>query len=188
MYCGELTRLRTLRREDIDSLLRYYNTVELRQYTGVPLPRSRSEMELWLVSASGTDPWNDGHLTLAVDERRTKELLGIARLEDIRRPHSRARFGLSIYSPAQRERGFGTDAARVMLWIAFNVLGLHSVYLDTMEDNERAIHVFSEVGFKRVGVMRETEFMLGQYKGLLYMDILREDFEDHNPGFGPRGS
>jgi diamine N-acetyltransferase len=188
MYCGELTCLRPLEHEDIDWLLEHYNTIELRQYTGVPLPRSRSKMELWLTSAAVENPWKDGHLTLAVDNKQAKEPLGVVRLEDIREPHRRARFGLSIYNPAQRERGFGTEATRVMLWIAFNVLGLHSVYLDTMEGNERAIHVFSEVGFKRIGVMRETEFMLGEYKGLLYMDILRYEFEDQNPGFKPTGS
>ena len=95
--------------------------------------------------------------------------------------------GLSIYDPEQRGKGYGKDATRVLLWVAFNILGLHTVNLDTMEDNERAIHVFREVGFRRVGVLRETEYRLGQYTGLLLMDILRSEFEDQNRGFSVAG-
>jgi RimJ/RimL family protein N-acetyltransferase len=52
-----------------------------------------------------------------------------------------------------------------------------------MEDNERAIRMYEKVGFKVVGLLRETEFIDGAYKGLLIMDILRNEFEDMNPDF-----
>ena len=93
----------------------------------------------------------------------------------------RASIGVSIYDPNQRLKGYGKDATRLMLWVGFHVLGLHSIYLDVMEDNARAIHVAEKVGFKRIGLFRETEYVDGKYKGLLYMDILRDEFMKEYP-------
>jgi RimJ/RimL family protein N-acetyltransferase len=50
-----------------------------------------------------------------------------------------------------------------------------------MEDNERSIHVYEKIGFKRVGILRETEYIDGKRKGLLIMDILRKEFIEKHP-------
>ena len=168
--------LRALEESDIDSMLLYWNTWELRRTIGVPLPRSRAAMEDWLVGASKTDPWKDGELNLAITEKRSGEFLGFAVLRAIRSPHNRGRLGISIYNPQNRSKGYGTDATRVLLWIAFHILGLRSISLDTFPHNERAIRAYRKCGFKRVGLLRKTEFMDGEYCDLLIMDILREEF------------
>jgi len=64
----------------------------------------------------------------------------------------------------------------VLLGVGFNILGLHSIYLDTMEDNERSIRIYEKIGFKRVGLLRETEFIDGARKGLLIMDMLQGEY------------
>jgi len=69
----------------------------------------------------------------------------------------------------------------VLLGVGFHILGLNSIYLDTMEDNERAIQIYEKIGFKRVGLLRETEYMDGAHKGLLIMDILRKEFIEKYP-------
>ncbi|MHA2602458.1 MAG: GNAT family N-acetyltransferase [Candidatus Thorarchaeota archaeon SMTZ1-83] len=176
MYYGELVCLRALEESDIDSMLLYWNTWELRRTIGVPLPRSRAAMEDWLVGASKTDPWKDGELNLAITEKRSGEFLGFAVLRAIRSPHNRGRLGISIYNPQNRSKGYGTDATRVLLWIAFHILCLRSISLDTFPHNERAIRAYRKCGFKRVGLLRKTEFMDGEYCDLLIMDILREEF------------
>jgi RimJ/RimL family protein N-acetyltransferase len=176
MYDGELVRLRALEMSDLDDILKFYNTLELRQFLGPPIARSRRYMEQWLLKVSIWNPWRDGHLYLAVEEKKTKDFLGIARIEDVTLPHNRAEVGISIYNPERRGKGYGTDAMLVLLRVGFHILGLNSIYLDTMEDNDRSIQVYEKIGFKRVGLLRETEFMNGAHKGLLIMDILRKEF------------
>ncbi len=184
MYHGELISLRALEISDLDDLVCFFNTLELRSFLGPPIVRSRKYMEEWLLKASAWDPWNDGHLVLAIEEKVNHKFLGIARLEDIRLPHNRGEIGISIYDPENRNKGFGTDAMVVMLRVGFQILGLNSIYLDTMEDNERSIHVYKKIGFKPVGILRETEYMVGKHKGLLIMDILRAEFlERYSPEF-----
>ncbi len=181
MYEGKRVRLRALEKSDLDDILKFYNTLELRRRKGPPIVRSRKYMEEWLDRVCVWDPWRDGQLVMAIVEKNSGEFLGIARLEDILLPHKRAELGISIYNPDKRGKGYGTDATLVTLWVGFNILGLNSIYLDTMEDNERSIHVYEKIGFKRVGLLRETEYIDGAHKGLLIMDMLREEFQEKYP-------
>lgn len=183
MYYGEYVCLRALEMSDLDSIMRFYNEWHLRRWTGVPIPKSRRLMQQWMEENVVVDPWRDGVVYFALTDKKTGEFLGVARFYDVKLPHRRASLGVSIYNPDQRLKGYGTDATQVMLWFGFHILGLHSVYLDTMEDNERAIHMAEKAGFRKIGVFRETEFVDGEYKGLLYMDILRDEFmKDYPPG------
>ena len=181
MYSGELVRLRALEMSDLDDILRFYNTLELRRFLGPPIVRSKKYMEQWLQKVSIWRPWRDGHLYLAIEEKETKKFLGIARIEDIRLPHNRGKVGISIYNPEKRGKGYGTDAMLVLLCIGFHILGLNSIYLDTMEDNERSVQVYEKIGFKRVGLLRETEYVDGAHKGLVIMDILKKEFMGKYP-------
>lgn len=187
MYYGELVCLRALEMSDLDAMMKYQNEWNLRRWVGVPLPKSRNTIEKWLEKATVSDPWKNGAIHFAVVDKKTGDFLGVTRFYDIKNPHHRASLGLGIHNPANRSKGYGTDTTHVMLWIAFNVLGLHSVYLDTMEHNESAIHVAEKADFKRVGMFRETEFIDGEYKGLVYLDILRDEFFERFPPGVPIG-
>jgi len=145
-------------------------------------------MQEWLEQASVAQPWRDGTMSFVVVDKKTDEFIGVTRFYDIKSPHHRASIGLGIHNPENRSKGYGTDATNVMLWIGFNVLGLHSIYLDTMEHNAHAIHVAEKAGFKRVGMFRETEFIDGEYKGLVYFDILRDEFFERFPPGIPIGT
>ena len=181
MYSGGLVHLRALEESDIEDVFRFYNDWTVRRWTGVPLPRSRRELRIWLEEMTVASPWKDGYVAFAITDKEDGSFLGIARLYDIRSPHHRASLGVSIHDPSNRSKGYGTDTTRLMLWIGFHVLGLHSIHLDTMEDNEHAIHVAEKAGFKKIGVFRENEFIQGEYRGLLYMDILKDEFMTRYP-------
>jgi RimJ/RimL family protein N-acetyltransferase len=181
MYTGQLVRLRALEMTDLDDILQFFNTLELRRFLGPSIVRSKKYMEQWLEKVSTWDPWKDGHLFLAIEKKDTQEFLGIAHLEDIMFPHNRAEVGISIYDPEKRGKGYGTDAMLVLLGIGFQILGLNSIYLDTMENNERAIRIYEKIGFKRVGLLRETEYLNGRHKGLLIMDFMHKEFVEKYP-------
>ncbi|MHA1637863.1 MAG: GNAT family N-acetyltransferase [Candidatus Thorarchaeota archaeon] len=183
MHYGKLVCLRALEISDLENIMMSYNDWSLRRWAGVPLPKSRKAIKEWLEIASVSQPWKDGSVHLAVTDKKSGTFLGMVRFYDIKSPHMRASMGISLINPDEYSKGYGTDATRVMLWIGFHELGLHSIYLDTMEDNERAIHLAEKIGFKKVGVFRKTEFIEGEFKGLLYMDILREEFmKEYPPG------
>jgi diamine N-acetyltransferase len=181
MYYGNLVCLRPLEMTDLEEIMLFENDWGLRRWAGVPLPKSYQTVQEWLKEILVENPWRDETMHLAVTDKESGAFIGITRLYNIKSPHRRACLGLAIYNPDNRSKGYGTDATLVMLWVAFNVLGLHSVYIDTMEQNAQAIHVAEKAGFRKIGLFRETEFIDGVYTGLVYLDIVENEFFAQHP-------
>ena len=68
-----------------------------------------------------------------------------------------------------------------MLWAGFDILGLESVYLYTFPQNERGQRVFKSAGFKEAGVRRRGVFIMGEFRDIILMDILKEEFFERCP-------
>lgn len=68
-------------------------------------------------------------------------------------------------------RGIITDALRQMLVVAFNELGLCSVYAWAMEPNGASIRVLRKSGFHDAGRIRLSAQLDGQAIDRLYFDI-----------------
>jgi RimJ/RimL family protein N-acetyltransferase len=104
-------------------------------------------------------------------------------LFDISKEHQRAEFGIAIHNPDNLGQGYGTDTTRVMLWVAFHVLGLNTVHLLTLDSNTRAQRAYESAGFKPVGKYRQGAFMLGEFHDFVIMDATKEDFlKKYPPG------
>lgn len=73
-------------------------------------------------------------------------------------------------------KGIWDYAIKVVLWVGFNILGLESVYLSTFPMNERGQKAFKSAGFKEAGVRRRGYFTMGEFRDIIIMDILKEEF------------
>ncbi|MHA1948902.1 MAG: GNAT family N-acetyltransferase [Candidatus Thorarchaeota archaeon] len=183
MYFGEKVKLRALEMEDLDIIMKHFNNLELRQYLNSQTPISRHAEKQWLERATTQDPWRDGGMTLAIEDRESGEFLGTVSLFDISKQHKRAEFGIAIHKPDNLGKGYGTDTTRVMLWVAFHILGLNSVQLITISYNERAQKAYEKAGFKRNGVYRQGAYVQGAFHDYIIMDILKDEFfETYPPG------
>lgn len=79
---------------------------------------------------------------------------------------------------AAQGRGVGPDAMRTLIAWLIDVRGHHRVTVDPALDNERAVHVYEKLGFRRVGVLRRYERVeAGSWRDGLLMDLLAEEFE-----------
>ncbi|MFW9993457.1 MAG: GNAT family N-acetyltransferase [Candidatus Odinarchaeota archaeon] len=183
MYFGEKIYLRALEMEDLDSIMESWNTWSLRRYLANPFPFSLLAEREWLERTVKQNPDRDRAIGLAVIEKKTDRFLGTVGLFNISPRHRRAELGIAIHNPDYQGKGYGTDATRVMLWVAFNIFNLHSVQLFTADFNKRAFRAYEKAGFKHSGTYRQAMFIEGRYHDMLYMDILREEFfEKYPPG------
>lgn len=66
-------------------------------------------------------------------------------------------------------RGYGTEATNLMLEFGFGILNLHRIQLEVYSINERAIHVYEKVGFKREGVLRDAQYYNNAYYDTIVM-------------------
>ena len=129
------------------------------------------------------DPWKDGGIVLAIEDKSTNSFLGTTSFFGISKQHQRAEFGIAIHNPENFGKGFGTDATKVMLWFGFHILGLNTIVLETLEKNKRAQRAYEKAGFKRIGIFRQASYMAGTFNDHVIMDITREDFlKEYPPG------
>ncbi len=161
---------------DLDSIMKGWNNYEMRRFLSSAIPMSQNAEREWLERATKAKPWQDGVIILAIEDKKTADFLGTVSLFDISKQMQRAEFGIAIHNPDNWGKGYGTDAAKVMLWIGFQVLGLNSIYLYTASYNERGQKAYEKAGFKTIGTFRQAAFMEGQFHDFIAMDILKDDF------------
>jgi len=183
MYSGQMIRLRALEMTDLANIMKGWNNFEMRRFLGPMLPMSENAEREWLDRATKFDPWRDGNMVLAIEDKKTNEFLGTTGLHSISRQDRKAEFGIAIHDPKNFGKGYGTDATRVMLWVGFHVLGLNTIYLHAQAHNSRALHVYEKNHFKRVGVLRQALFVEGEFRDAVIMDILKSEFmKEYPPG------
>ena len=183
MYYGEKVKLRALEMDDLDIILKHFNNLEIRQYLNSQIPMSREAERKWLEGATVQNPWRDGGMTLAIEDKKSGEFIGSVSLFDISKQHKSAEFGIAIHKPDNLGRGYGTDATRVILWIGFHILGLNSIRLITMSENVRAQKAYEKAGFTRTGIFRQGAYVNGSFHDFIIMDILKDEFfEAYPPG------
>ena len=73
-------------------------------------------------------------------------------------------------------RGFGTDAVRLLLRFGFLTLGLNNIRLRVHAFNERAIRCYEKCGFKQCGYWPDSWYHDGALHGSVMMYLLRADF------------
>lgn len=82
---------------------------------------------------------------------------GLVELVEINHVHRRAEFQI-IIDPAHQGKGLASQAAKLAMEYGFSVLNLYKLYLIVDEENEKAIHIYSKLGFEIEGVLKH-EFL-----------------------------
>ncbi|MEN6410518.1 MAG: GNAT family protein [Anaerolineaceae bacterium] len=103
--------------------------------------------------------------------------IGYADLEMTNQANRDCYLGIGIGRREYWNRGYGTDVMRVLLRYAFEALNLHRVSLNVFEYNERAITCYRKAGFIEEGRQREFLRRDNQFWDLIYMGILRSEWE-----------
>jgi len=110
-------------------------------------------------------------------DKSSDKLIGNCSLFNIDHMNGKAGFGIFIGDTSYWDRGFGTEAAKLILDYGFNILNLHNIWLEVYSYNKRAIRSYEKAGFKMVGKRRETKMINNQRFDEVYMDILGSEFE-----------
>ena len=137
--------------------------------------------------------------THSFDEARTREWYG-------RRNEKQNRLDLAIYIPeldqyvgevvfneydpnnlsvnyriaigkAGQNKGYGTEATKLMVDYGFEHLGLNRIELEVYDFNARARHVYTSCGFVPEGRRREALCIDGTFHDALLKAVIRKDWE-----------
>lgn len=86
--------------------------------------------------------------------------------------------GIFIGSLTDQNRGYGRDALLTLLRFGFDRLGLHSIAIKANAENERAVHLYSSIGFVETGRERDVVFMRGRFRDHTCFDMLESEFHE----------
>ena len=115
-------------------------------------------------------------LSCAIHDRATDELIGTTGLTDIDQRARSCYFRILIGESRFWNRGYGTEATRLMMMEAFERHGLDSVKLEVFDYNHRAIAAYKRVGFVVRGEHTEWPEIGGSDLHVLEMRLSRSSF------------
>lgn len=104
-------------------------------------------------------------------------LVGFARISRIEWSHGTASLSLGIGDPADRKKGYGTEALSLVLRYAFRELNLFRLSSCIPAYNQAALRLFGKKGFKAEVRQREIYQQAGKRWDGIVMGLLREEWE-----------
>ena len=98
--------------------------------------------------------------------------VGSTYFRDIDYDNEKAEFGVFIGETDAMGKGFGTEAAVLMLDYAFTVLKLHKIYLRVLSTNTAAEKSYLKAGFKREAYLKDEYKIDGEFTDIIVMSII----------------
>lgn len=175
MIVGNKVRLRPIERADLPRFVEWFADPEVRRYLLLYLPFSLAQEERWFESMLGRVERQESVL-LAIETSDGVHIGNIG-LHSINWKDRNAELGITIGEKAYWNQGYGTDAIRTMLGLAFREMNLRRVFLRVDVDNARGIRCYEKAGFHKEGTSRDAVFKEGAYQDQYVMSILQTEFE-----------
>lgn len=115
-------------------------------------------------------------LLFVIKTSDTDEFVGTIGLHEIEYGNETARIGIILFNTAIHGKGFAGKAIRLLVSYAFHELGLHKIYLNVFEENEHSRGIYRHLGFREEGVLRGEYKLCNEYKNLIRMAAIREEW------------
>lgn len=175
MLEGKLVRLRPLEPGDAERCYRWFNDQDVvGNLFADRYPISMAHEERFLRDRPRLGFAEGLHFAI---ETKDGSHIGTTSLFDARAEDRKIGLGISIGEKSEWSKGYGADTVVTLIRFAFAEMGLHRVWLTTIEYNERAIACYRKCGFHEEARLRQHVFRHGRYWDVVQMGILRDEFE-----------
>ena len=159
---GENIYLRALEPEDLEFIHTIENDESVWEVSNTQTPYSKFLIKQYL-EHSQKDIFEVKQLRLVISSYKDQPL-GLIDIFDFDFKNSRAGIGVLIHKKENRSNGSGSEALKLLTNYSFTHLGLHQLYCNISEDNEASIKLFSNQGFKKIGLKKDWNLVNGSYK------------------------
>jgi RimJ/RimL family protein N-acetyltransferase len=167
---GSLVTLRTVLAEDSDYYYQWINNKELVLLNSDFKPVSREEHDRWFTSLN-----DQQHLALfSIVTNQEQQLIGSCSLRNINSHHKNAELQIRIGDFDYHNRGYGSDAIKLLVQYGFSKLNLHRIYLYVFADNLKAIKAYKKCNFRIEGELEEAACINGKFINLILMAIIKK--------------
>ncbi|MFX0052752.1 MAG: GNAT family N-acetyltransferase [Candidatus Hermodarchaeota archaeon] len=147
----------------------------MKEFLMISSPHAKEEEIEWIKKTWEMRKKGDAYVFGIVNSE--KDLyIGNIELRIISQISRRGMIGLVIFNPEYWDKGFGTEALKLIINYGFKNLNLYSIELEVFETNLRAQTCYRKVGFKEVGRRRKAQFYKGTYIDSIIMDIISSEW------------
>lgn len=168
MICGSLVSLGPIIPNDFPSLFRWADDFDAARLNETYRPAVwKSQEEFWF--NIGRDA---SKIFFAVRKLGNPAIIGYVQISNIDAVNRSAIIGLRIGEEADRGKGYGNEAMGLTIDYCWNHLNLSRIGLIVFETNERAIKIYTALGFEKEGLIRRAVFTDGQWIDLVLMGLL----------------
>jgi len=119
---------------------------------------------------------DEAHLT--VWDKKTTKIIGFIILAGLENPNLSLEFRRIVVQ--SKGNGFGRQCLQLTKEYCFGKLKFHRLWLDVFDDNLRAINLYKSEGFQVDGYLRGVIRQDDQYRTLILLSILENEYNDRN--------
>ncbi|MBN2076069.1 MAG: GNAT family N-acetyltransferase [Dehalococcoidales bacterium] len=171
--------LKPVKRSDLDYFMVWANDPEVMQYTGGYLPMTEMAGEKYIEDIAKKSNTEVEFIIEAVNED-TRRSIGSIALSKINHNDHCATFAITIGEKDYWNKGYGTDAARLIIRYGFEQLNLHRISSFVFSFNERSIRMHFRAGFIEEGRRKESIYINGDYHDSVMFGLLRKEWQENN--------
>ena len=164
---GENINLRRMTWDDTDLIIKWRENKRVKNNFIYRGEITREIHEEWIRTKVETGEV----VQFIIEETEGGRPIGSVYLRDINREMGKAEFGIFIGEDDAVGRGYGTEAAKMIVNYAFAELKLHKIYLRVLDENFVAKKSYEKVGFREEGHFHDDVFLNGEYKDVIFMAI-----------------
>lgn len=169
---GKRVDLVALQRNDLEALARWWDDADVTHFLemGARPTREKDIEAFWRLASEAED-----NVVFAIRDKNG-QVVGTCGLYAISWVCRRAQFNILIGEKEVWNKGYGTEAARLILDYAFAKLNLESVQLGVNAENLRAIASYKRAGFVAEGARRRFIYRNGRYYDMALFSVLRDEY------------
>lgn len=169
---GEHIKLRALEPKDLEFLFRTENNESFWEVSHTQTPYSKFILKQYLENAH-LDIYQAKQLRLIIEEKKSKQSIGMIDLFDFNPQHKRAGIGILI-SKEHQQKGYASEALQLLINYCFTHLELHQLYANITQDNTKSLALFKKHNFKEIGIKKDWILSKGKYKNELLFQLIHE--------------
>lgn len=172
---GKMIRLRKIDYCDTDNIIKWRNTESVRKNLYVQDELTKEQHIWWLENR--VFPGHCVQYIIEVNENGVSTDIGTVFIKNIDTDTLKGEYGIQIGEESARGKGYGTEAAKQLLKIAFTELNLNRVYLTVLANNIGAIKSYKKAGFIIEGTLKSDYKRGNQFFDVVEMAILKSEWE-----------
>jgi diamine N-acetyltransferase len=164
--------LRSPEPADVDFIFKVENDQSLWHLSNTLTPFSRFDLEQY-VMLSDKDIYvtKQARFIIWKEDAETKIPIGTIDLFDFEPQHKRAGIGIMILE-SMRSNGYAGLALDILIEYSFSIIGLHQLYCNIEDDNDKSLQLFLKKGFKITGKKEDWNLRNKNWKTENFLQLI----------------